>query len=179
MLTQYLQSATVLMLPLIVAGILHMAVVKLDVLSYLKRPLHQSCFGSNKTWRGVVVMPIIAVPGVYLAQLVEKTWNLNFLQDFSCIWLGLTLGLGYVLAELPNSWIKRKKGIRPGEMSEHHPWLFSLLDQADSVFGCALVYALWGIGTWEMWFGLILLGTLVHLLINVFLWGIGLRKNPL
>lgn len=156
-----------------------MAVIKLDALSYLKRPLHQSCFGANKTWRGIIVMPLLSVPGVYLAQLVERSWGLNILGSFSFVWLGLSLGLGYVLAELPNSWIKRKCGIKSGEMSERYPWLFSLIDQADSVIGCALVYALWGIGEWGMWTGLILSGTLVHLLINVFLWGIGLRKNPL
>lgn len=179
MLIHYLQSGTVMMLPLIVAGVLHMIVVKLDALSYLKRPLHQSWFGANKTWRGVIVMPLLAVPGVYLAQLVEMYWELNLLSSSHTIWLGLSLGLGYVLAELPNSWVKRECGIKPGEMSEHHPWLFSITDQADSVIGCALIYALWGISEWSIWIGLIIIGTIVHLIINVLLWAMGLRKNPL
>jgi hypothetical protein len=55
-------------------------------------------------------------------------------------------------------------------MSERNPWLFSVIDQADSVVGCALVYACWSIGSWQLWMGLIVLGTIIHLLINILLW---------
>jgi len=176
---RFFQEAVILMLPLIVGGVLHMIVVKLDALSYLKRPLHPSWFGVNKTWRGMILMPLLTVLGVYVARLVEDAWGVRLLAEHSPLALGLTLGLGYALAELPNSLMKRRLGIRPGEMSDHHPWLFSIIDQADSVIGCALVYALWGVGEWSMQAGLILLGTLVHLMLNYLLWLCGVRRHPL
>ena len=175
----FLKTTVVMMLPLIVAGILHMAVVKWDSLSYLKIPLHPRWFGANKTWRGVFVMPALSVLGMFVARLVEASWQTSILGSHSALWLGLSLGFGYVFAELPNSYLKRRLGIRPGEISEQRPWLFSLIDQADSVVGCAVVYAIWGLGDLGLWTGLVILGTLVHLMINVGLYNLGLRKHPL
>jgi len=173
------KTATVLTLPLIVGGILHMVVVKTDALSYLKIPLHQSWFGANKTWRGIIVMPLLTMLGVALAKLLEQVWQLSFLENYHWFTLGLILGIGYVIPELPNSYIKRRMGITPGQMSEHSPWLFSIIDQADSVIGCVVVYALLGIGEWSIWLFLIFFGTGVHLLLNLILWSLRLRKNPL
>lgn len=156
-----------------------MIIVKLDALSYLKIPLHETWFGLNKTWRGVVVMPLLTVVGLWLSFLLAKDWQSSLFGTHSVWGLGILLGFGYVIPELPNSFIKRRMGVKPGEMSERSPWVFSLIDQADSVIGCVLIYALCGVGNFTLWVTLFLLGTGIHLLINVLLWSLGLRKNPL
>jgi CDP-diacylglycerol--serine O-phosphatidyltransferase len=166
-------------LPLVLAGIVHMIIVKLDALSYLKIPLHETWFGLNKTWRGVVVMPLLTVAGLWISFFLANSWQSSLFGTHTVWGLGILLGFGYVIPELPNSFIKRRMGVKPGEMSERSPWVFSLFDQADSVIGCVLVYALCGVGNLSLWVTLFLLGTGIHLLLNVLLWSLGLRKNPL
>ncbi len=177
--TTFWKMVMILTMPVVLAGILHMVVVKFDSLSYLKIPLHQSWFGANKTWRGVLVMPLLTLLGTYLAHLIESSFQTQLLRDVSIVGLGLSLGLGYVIPELPNSYMKRKLGVKPGEVSDQNPWLFSFIDQADSVVGCVVVYALFNVGNLTLWLSLLVLGTSIHLLLNFILWGVGLRKNPL
>jgi hypothetical protein len=47
--------------------------------------------------------------------------------------LGGALGLGYCIAELPNSFVKRRLGIPPAHTSSRFQYL---IDQSDSVIGC-------------------------------------------
>ncbi len=97
-----------------------MVAVKWNILSYFKKPIHQSWFGLNKTWRGFIVMPLATWPGVILAQSLEKMADLNaplLLDSSSCI-LSFALGFGYCLAELPNSFVKRRLGIKVGLTSD-------------------------------------------------------------
>ncbi|MBY0516408.1 MAG: CDP-archaeol synthase [Bacteriovoracaceae bacterium] len=171
--------ALLLTIPLVLAGALHMVVVKLDALSYLKKPIHQSWFGMNKTWRGIIVMPLLTILGVLVALWCERFFEITPFSEHSSLWLGLSLGIGYVIPELPNSFMKRKLGIKPGELSDRSPWLFTLIDQSDSVIGCVVIYALFGIGDLRLWIALIVLGTVVHLMINIILWMAGLRKHPM
>jgi len=172
-------EAITLILPLLVGGVLHMLVVRFDVAPMLKIPLHEKSMGANKTWRGILVMPPLTVLGVWLARLLDQHWQLGILANASVWGLGLALGLGYVVPELPNSWMKRKLGIKPGESSARYPWLFGFIDQTDSAFGCLFVYALFGIGHGTLWIVLFFFGAAVHLLVNLILWSLGLRKQPL
>ncbi len=170
----------ILSVPLIVAGIVHMVAVKLDILSYLKKPIHQRLFGLNKTWRGFVVMPLATLPGVYLAKILEE----RFLVDFaifsvnSAFISALLLGFAYCLAELPNSWMKRRLGIKEGQTSDQWKWFFVIIDQADSAIGCALVYMFYFHISLKVVVATIILGTVIHLLMNQILYYLKLRKNP-
>src|SRR5215472_3366443 len=123
-----LKQALILCVPLIISGGAHMAVVKLDILTPLKIPIHRRWFGANKTWRGVLVMPLAAALGVRLALMF---WPDEF-GGWNFFLLGLLLGLAYVLAELPNSFIKRRIGIEPGKRPPRNAAWFALADQADS-----------------------------------------------
>ena len=169
-----------LTLPLIVGGVLHMIVVKKDILSYFKKPIHQSWFGQNKTWRGFVVMPLLTWPGVVIAQWLENLVDPSSqLINLSSSWgLALALGFGYCLAELPNSFLKRRLGIKEGLASDKNKWAFVLLDQADSAFGCLLAYKLLLPLAWRLFWETIIFGTILHLLINRSLYIVGVRKNP-
>ncbi len=178
--SQEMSVIFLLTLPLIVGGIIHMIAVKADILSYLKKPIHPRWFGQNKTWRGFVVMPLATWPGVIMAQQLERVFDLNapLLSSTSSIALSLYLGVGYCLAELPNSWMKRRLGIKEGQTSDRYKWLFVVIDQADSAVGCMLAYRLLisiSLKTMSM---TIIFGTVLHLLINIGLYGVGIRKNP-
>lgn len=169
-----------LSLPLVVGGIVHMIAVKADTLSYFKKPIHQSSFGQNKTWRGFIVMPLATWPGVLLAQKLESVFDLNtpLLVNNSSFILAMVLGLGYCLAELPNSFMKRKLGIKEGQTSNRYKWFFIILDQADSAIGCMLAYRLVISISFQTMALTVLFGTLIHLILNVLLYKIGVRKNP-
>lgn len=171
----------ILSIPLIIGGVLHMAVVKTNILSYFKKPIHKSSFGENKTWRGFVVMPLATFPGVLLAQKIEGMADLTTPLVFphSALALSLALGTAYCLAELPNSFMKRRLGIRPGETSGKYKWFFVIIDQMDSVIGCLLAYMFFMKVRAPVFIGAVILGTGIHLLINNLLYVFGLRKNPL
>lgn len=129
-----LALAFYLQLPIVIGGVLHMVVVTHDLWPALRRPLHEGLFGRNKTWRGLIVMPALtAIGGITLWPL--SGWQAGL--------IGACAGLGYVLAELPNSFIKRRLGIQPGALPQKHSWLGILVDQMDSGLGAAVAYALY------------------------------------
>lgn len=169
-----------LAIPLVVGGVLHMIAVKADVLSYFKIPIHQTWFGKNKTWRGFIVMLLATWPGVILGQQLEKMLDLNTpLLNSSSSWvLAMSLGLGYCLAELPNSFLKRRLGIEEGKTSKKFTLFFIILDQADSAIGCMIAYWLIIPLTFTTMVATIIFGTILHLGLNLLLYQLKLRKNP-
>jgi hypothetical protein len=174
-------TAIYLSIPLVFSGIAHMAVVKLDLWSSLRRPIDRRAFGPNKTWRGVVVMPLLTVPGVWLGRMLDGPLEPHLvvsLHDAPAIVLGLALGLGYAAAELPNSWWKRRQGIAAGRLPERKRLLYMIVDQADSAIGCALVYALFLGPPLSVLVAVIVIGPAVHLVVNVSLYLAGLRERP-
>jgi hypothetical protein len=62
--------------------------------------------------------------------------------------LGVALGLGYCLAELPNSFIKRRLDIAPAGRANRFAWVQYLVDQSDSVAGCIVALRLFYRPTW-------------------------------
>lgn len=176
----YLQIL-LLVFPLIVSGVLHMVIVKMDILSYLKKPIHPRWFGVNKTWRGFVVMPLATWPGVVLAQWGEGLLDLNapLLSSHSSLLFAVFLGLAYCLAELPNSYIKRRMGIKEGKTADRFKVFFTTLDLTDSAFGCFLVYKWLLAISWAMFWWAIFLGAIIHLFFNLLLYLLKIRQNPL
>jgi CDP-diacylglycerol--serine O-phosphatidyltransferase len=121
---------------LILANILHMLVVKWNILPFLNKPISSSLFGPNKTWRGFILVPVF---NILFLLLINSLLNLNL---SNVIPLGFFLGLAYVAFELPNSFIKRKSNIKAGETSANKNYFFMLIDKMDSAFGVALIYYL-------------------------------------
>lgn len=177
-----LYTALYLAIPLIVSGVLHMAIVRANLLPALKRPIAARFFGPNKTIRGLVAMPLLTVVGVYLAVLLEAPLGdalLVSLRQTSLVGLGLALGVGYALAELPNSYVKRRLGIAAGKLPEKNRFVFAFVDQADSAVGCAVVYALLLHVPVTVLVIVVLIGPVIHAVANVTLYFLGLRKEPL
>lgn len=179
--------------PLVLGGVLHMLVVKLNLFKTLDRPLSLSLFGRNKTWRGLVVMPIATLMGMALLFVLGRAggvlgwaWAqtlLSFLTHSGLaenpIGIALAVGFAYVLFELPNSWVKRQLGVPPGKLPTRHRIWFAAGDQLDSTLGCALAYGVMTrVDGWTLGICL-LLGPAIHLSVNLILFLLKMRKNPL
>jgi len=137
-----------LAVPIIAAGLVHLAVLKLDLLPGLRRlPIDggrrfrgKRLFGDNKTWRGALVtIGTTTLAAWLLARLSACCWHLPALTPFasthSLIW-GLLLGMGYIAGELPNSFAKRQIGIAPGASGNGLAGrVFWVVDQLDSLAG--------------------------------------------
>ncbi len=167
--------------PILIAGTLHMAVVKDDLLGRFARPIHERWFGGSKTWRGVVSMTAFSILGVYAlvafggAELDRGT--VDFHRHPAWL-LGALLGLAFIVAELPNSFLKRRLGIPPGGRSERFGATFVLIDQLDSVIGCGLLYVLACGMPWQTFCTLLPVAVLVLLLVKRTLFHLGLKRSP-
>ena len=158
------------------AVVLHAPVLRYDLLKPLKRPISNRLFGRNKTWRGALVM----FTGVALATGV--VWDLmpDSIQDESWLVVGALIGLGTVAGELPNSFLKRRLGIGPGER-RLTPGGIALIvyDQADFVPGIAICL----LPVWTMPLDTLLIGFVavaaVHFGVNVVGYAIGAREQPI
>lgn len=192
---QTLLSMYVTLMPAILAGVINMIWCKLPLLKALKVPMdfgktlsdRNRLFGDNKTWHGFIgylfLNPLMSVLwGASLCERKLEEYNLFYHyhnNDFAFnLWIGLLLGLGYALFELPNSFIKRRLNISPGKsISGCKRPFFVFLDQADSVIGCTLVVSIFYPIGWELFFGFILVGAFTHIILNMILYFFDLREN--
>ncbi len=127
---------------LFLAGVLEAFLWKTPYFESLNQPIHQTWFGANKRWRGLVSLPITMVVSTWLIQLPEiylfqEKTNFVLLSDFNAIVYGLFVGFIFNLAELPNSFIKRRLQIPPGDESNR---LFYVIDHMDSTFGVLILW---------------------------------------
>jgi hypothetical protein len=165
-------------LPVLGAVVLHAPVLRFDLLKPLKRPIDggRGWFGANKTWRGALMM----FTGVLLATGV--VWELmpDSLHEESWVVVGALIGAGTVLGELPNSYLKRRLGIAPGER-RLTPGGIALIvyDQADFVPAIAICL----LPVWTMPLDTLVIGFVavaaVHLVVNVVGYAIGAREQPI
>ena len=127
------------------------------------------------------ILFMVLVGIIYKACNIEKLnffyINYNNTLLFNIL-VGALLGLFYALFELPNSFMKRRLDIKPGKtIKGPKKYFFIFLDQADSVFGVALVvWMFYPIGL-KVYLLYILVGAVTHLLINMLLYALHLRKN--
>ena len=185
----------VTLVPTILAGVMVMLWCKLPILKAIAKPIDfgkdfadgKRLFGDNKTWKGmlgyILFNTLFAVLWGFVCQ-GGALKDLNFFYQYHentipfNLLIGVLLGLGYSLFELPNSFLKRRLDITPGKsISGFWKVFFIFLDQADSVFGVALVVWLFyplGIGIYLLY---ILVGAGTHLLLNMMLYFMHLRKN--
>lgn len=179
----------------ILAGVFNMIWCKINFLKKLNVPMDfkkkffdgKRIFGDNKTWKGFVGYLVLNVICSLLWGLICNICHLNHLNYFYInhantvlynILIGLLLGLGYSLFELPNSFLKRRLDIVPGKSASGFKKIFFIfLDQADSVFGCCLVVACFYKLGIKLYFLYVLLGAFTHILFNIILYFLKLRKN--
>jgi len=136
-------QALYLFAPLLFAAAIAAVVQRLDLLPWLRRPIDAGrtlrgtrWLGDGKTWRGVAVAVLgscaaIAIQkhviGARAAQLALIAYG-----DVDVLALGLAMGGGAILGELPNSFVKRRLGIAPGKTAHGAlSVLFYVWDQID------------------------------------------------
>jgi hypothetical protein len=107
-----------------------------DLIPALRRPINRRLFGENKTWRGAVVMTggtVAATLALYRLPSYRRRLP-QPVADANPVLLGTLLGGACWLGELPNSFLKRRLGIAPGERRRSQAGVaISIFDQADWV----------------------------------------------
>lgn len=126
-----------ILVPLILSNVLHMLVVKGNVWPQLAVPLNTKSFGKNKTWRGFVVVPLLNA--LFMGTLYFLFEDGKIIEGIEA---GFSFGLIYMLAELPNSYFKRRAGVPAGEMPDRFSLIFRLADKMDSSLGVT-IFAAW------------------------------------
>ena len=137
--------------PILIAGLVHVAFITLDLAPGLARPIDGGrrwrggpLLGENKTWRGFVVMPAATAITIAAQQaLATRSRQLAALAPLRRgappAWIvGAICGAAYVVAELPNSFAKRRLGVAPGTSARRARAAQYVVDQLDSVVGCAV-----------------------------------------
>jgi CDP-diglyceride synthetase len=174
--------------PVLAAGLVHVAVLKTDLLPGLAVPLDRGVhwrgrplLGPNKTLRGLIVMPLATAVAVCAQDGLERrhlrlaALSLNRQRRVSPWIAGVLLGLAYILAELPNSFIKRQLGIPSGGRARRHATTQYVIDQSDSVIGCILMLRLLGPTAASFLILAGAIGLVAHLAVDGLMHAIGLR----
>jgi CDP-archaeol synthase len=166
-----LEHLLIVLLPLIITNVSHMLLVKYDGLAFLKTPLWLNAFGENKTWRGFIFIPC------FNALCLLIIHYLCLIKIEQPVLLGFTLGFAYVLFELPNSFLKRRLGIKSGESHIQYKLAFNLLDKTDSAFGVAITYFLLGHVNIYIGFQLFLINSFMHIVLSLLLVMLRIKKS--
>ncbi|MBI4615715.1 MAG: CDP-archaeol synthase [Planctomycetes bacterium] len=192
----YLGRILWLALPVVLAGAAHMGVVSADIAPWLKIPLDggaifrgKRVFGNNKTVRGLLAMALFTALFFQLQSILYERFEWARSASFfdytlpgriwSPIAAGAVYGLGYALAELPNSLVKRRLGIGAGrEATGVLRWIFLVVDQGDSVLGCLLAILLFWRMPWHVFVSTLAVCTGLHLALNALLYAARLRRRP-
>lgn len=184
------------LLPVVLGGICNMIYVKLPWVRRRNTPIDRGLllrdgkrlFGDHKTWHGFFGMVLFTsfwmAFFVLLANCSDWAYQLAVVDyrlwifPLEALFFGALWGFGYVLFELPNSFIKRRIGIAPGKNADG--WvggLFLFLDQADSVVGCIVLMLTFYRPRWQTLLTIFVMGVGVHYVVNVLLYIVGLKKQ--
>lgn len=166
--------------PLLFAGIIHhLIIIKYNLFSTLAKPIDNNfyfkgnpLFGKAKTWRGLIIVPLASgVGSFFLSQVI----SIPIAHNPALV--GFLLGFGYAIAELPNSFIKRRLTIPASKKSKAgYAFIFLILDQIDSVLGSTLVMIILYPSTIVLIVSVILIGGFLHFSIDTFLYKHGYKK---
>lgn len=140
-------------------------------------------FGANKTWRGLMAM--IPATGVSFAAVALAVGNpaaagLWDLTPARYAALGVWCGAGFMLGELPNSFVKRQLDIAPGARAANVPaavWQFAA-DRADSGLGMLTALSVAVPTPWRTWALVLLAGWAVHWSFSLVLFWLRVKPRP-
>ncbi len=135
--------------------------------------------GDHKTLRGFMVMvPATAIGFGLVASLLSPdpdAFGLWPLTPLGYVALGAWAGLGFMAGELPNSFIKRRFDIAPGQPAGAGATraIFFVVDRVDSVVGLALALALVVPVPPLTWVYVAVVGPVLHGLFSVLVFQLG------
>jgi hypothetical protein len=192
--TQALAQSAFLLLAMGIAGAAHVLWLRSGLSARFARPVDAGrcfrghrLFGDNKQVRGFMVLPLATALSFvmfgHVRPILPHTFSAGLweLGDLQYAGLGLACGLAFMLAELPNSFLKRRLGIAPGAASRG-PWLGPLLlviDRLDSVLGVLLVLSVLVTVPWGTWCIVLLAGPVVHAVYSIVLHAMGVKERAL
>jgi hypothetical protein len=176
--------------PLLLAALLHGFCIKYDWISFLKKPIdlghefrRNRIFGDHKTWRGLFINVVGCCLGTAIQAILQKGQlipdQILWVDYIKAWWLvGLLLGFGATLGELPNSFLKRQIGIGPGKKGKGL-WaiVFFIFDQIDVVVGIWIfLYLIIRPSAFVVLFSF-LLTLFLHLAVSTTGYILGMRKT--
>ena len=170
-----LACAAFLLTAFVLAGLLHSAWLGSPASRRFAVPLDggrrfrgRRLLGDNKTLRGFAVM----VPGAGLTFLA--------MAGGLSIALGAWSGLGFMLGELPNSFVKRQLRVAPGGSPRGSTGmvLCFAVDRLDSIVGMLAAVSVAVPTSWATWGYMLLLGPVIHWSFSVLLFRMGVKARP-
>ncbi len=139
----------------------------------LGQPINEKLFGSHKTWRGFYAgylgALVILVGQFYLQKNGIVSPTLLDYQNINLFLYAFLFGVGAIAGDTIKSFFKRRIGIRPGQ-----PW--PPFDQLDFVIGALVFMAPFYWLPWQNLLVIFLITPILHLLVNVFAYFLGLKK---
>lgn len=141
--------------PLLLSAALSGLVLRYEWFVWLRKPLDakrswrgKRIFGDSKTWRGVVTAVVGCIIGAAIQKylvgdLARSVARLNYTT--LNVWVyGSALGVSAMLGELPNSFVKRRLGIKPGGTTRGAlSIVFYIWDQLDLLMFSWPVLCIW------------------------------------
>jgi CDP-archaeol synthase len=139
--------------------------------------------GEHKTLRGFVVMvPAAAASFATLAAAIGDPARAGLwpLAPAGYAWLGACAGFGFMAGELPNSFVKRQLGVRPGERPRRPAAaaVQFLFDRIDSGLGMLLAVSAIVATPGMTWLLVLLIGPSIHWAFSVLMFHLGLKTRP-
>jgi hypothetical protein len=176
-------------LPALGGAIAHAPVLRYDLIPSLKRPLDLGAapggarlFGDNKTVRGALMMAGGTLAATFaLHRVTPYRERLPAeLRAAGPLRHGALLGAAVVLGELPNSVVKRRLGMGPGDRSQSALGVaLAIHDQADFVLAAwPLLRPVWRMSARELGEAFAVVAG-VHMGVNLAGFALGARSSPL
>jgi CDP-diglyceride synthetase len=159
-----------LILPIAVPALVLVAVIRTHLLLFLDKPVDggtrwhkQPLIGRNKTYRALLIylvgsMLVTSLLFYFASHGAEWT---HFIFRYNPVILGIVYALSYELGEYMNSFIKRRLGLRSGEISKRFTALQHFFDLSDGVIVSVIVLAVvygYSVHIWAV----LMLGVLLH-----------------
>ena len=143
-------------------------------------------FGDNKTVRGFVSMVPAAAAAFALCFVAAKQFAPSLALD---LWslsvsgyaaLGAWAGLGFMLGELPNSFVKRQLDVAPGQAPRGRlgAIVSFIVDRTDSIIGMLIALSIAVPTPWMTWVYSLLIGPGIHLAFSILLYRLGVKARP-
>ena len=186
-----LACALYLIVSLSLAGLFHSAWLRSATSRRLAIPLDggrtlrgRRIFGDNKTVRGFVVM----VPATALMFMLAAAVPWIMPGRSLAVWpltttgyaaLGTLAGFGFMLGELPNSFVKRQLGVSPGTSPRGRTaaLLSFLVDRLDSVVGMLIAIGFMVPVPALTWAYMLVIGPMVHFSFSALLHRLGVKAR--
>ena len=129
-----------------------------------------------KTVRGALVAIAVSIIAVLQGRVRIPALEYFDYRATHLPLLGLLLGLGFVVGELPNSFIKRQRGVAAGVHGG--PW-HAVGDHLDSVIGALLLLSLIWVPPLRVWLIALVLGGGIHIAVNGLFVLLGVKRRAL